>query len=131
MDVDNLMFYSQAPSNDGVDELRDDVELFSSVRDDEIESSVMLLECLSGISEGSLGALNDFDQDEEREEQLDAVKAVDLHEQISTNKPPEIQYFSRYDEDASFAPIDDDASVLLPSTLTVADNFLPLSLIHI
>ena len=92
MDVDNLMFYSQAPSNDGVDELRDDVELFSTVRDDEIESSIMLLECLSGISEGSLGALN-----EGREEQLDAVKAVDLYEQISTSERPEMQYFSRYD----------------------------------
>ena len=129
MNVDNLIFYSEPPLNDSADEVRDDVELFSSIRDDEIDSSIMLLECLSGASNRSqdgAGVIDENEHDEELEERLAAINAVDLQEQISSNKPPEMQYFSHaYDEGTSFGAMDDEASILLP---IVTSNKAPSTL---
>lgn len=130
MNVDKLIFYSEPPLNDGADEVRDDVELFSSIRDDEIDSSIMLLECLSGTtnrSQDGADVMNENEHNEELEERLAAIaNAVDLHEQISTNKPPEMQYFSHtYGEGTSFGAMDDEASVLIP---IVTPNKVPSTL---
>ena len=129
MNVDNLIFYSEPPLNDGADEVRDDVELFSSIRDDEIDSSIMLLECLSGASNRSqdgADVIDENEQGEELEERLAAINAVDLQEKISTSKPPEMQYFSHaYDEGTSFGAMDDEASILLP---IVTSNEVPSTL---
>ena len=131
MNVDNLIFYSEPPLGDGADEVRDDVELFSSIRDDEIDSNIMLLECLSGASNRSQDGAEVIDEnehDEELEGRLAATNADELYEQISTtsNMVPEMQYFSNaYDEGASFGAMDDEASVLLP---IVTSNKVPSTL---